>query len=495
MKKIFDIIPQSEIAPRRLQPMARPAPVRSPEPAPSVQTPGRVHNEPAPEPAIGDMHKELLPAALPTQYANERKAQAFAVLREKKETRPPLWKEVGHRFRMRFGVSVWAGIIGLALIGVLGTLTFLYPRVNIAIAAKQAEYPVTLFLTIDGNREHLAPEKVGPANGQPANEASAQGRIGGKYIALTEETTRTFPATGKHVAKTKARGMITIFNAYSTQPQSLVATTRFESSDGKVFRLISGTTIPGAAMSAGKLQASSIAVEVEADQPGSAYNIGPSDFTIPGFKGSTKFTGFYGKSYAPMKGGAEGETAIVRESDIAAARQKLRDELGSILTRRLNEQITAPWEAFTDATNIDIVAATPSVAPGASGDNFQMYFKLRLETVAFRKSDLETLLIEEVRRQVANPERQRFTLGLLTLEDARLEGARKTLTGVVRGVLKSHAIVDEKHVKEAILGKGESDLRAFLESEPEIETAKITFWPFWVKRVPKRDDLVRLTID
>ena len=123
---------------------------------------------------------------------------------------------------------------------------------------------------------------------------------------------------------TKASGIITVFNEYSSDSQRLVASTRFLSSSGKIFRAIEDIYIPGAQLNDDEIIPSSIDVEVVANYLGAEYNIGPSDFTIPGFKGTVKYAGFYGKSNTAMNGGSN-ET--IEDNDLETEYQDKLDQL------------------------------------------------------------------------------------------------------------------------------------------------------------------------
>src|SRR3989344_1560274 len=86
--------------------------------------------------------------------------------------------------------------------------------------------------------------------------------------------TQLFPATGKSKVSQKASGKIRIVNAYSSEKQTLVATTRFAAPDGKIFRLDNQILVPGAQIKDGKIIPSSVESSIPADQPGAGYNIG-----------------------------------------------------------------------------------------------------------------------------------------------------------------------------------------------------------------------------
>jgi hypothetical protein len=131
----------------------------------------------------------------------------------------------------------------------------------------------------------------------------------------------------------KAKGKVTIYNEYGKEPQQLVATTRISTSDGKIFRIIKGVTVPGTKEESGQLKPGSVEVDVIADQAGESYNINPSEFKIPGFKDSPKYDKFYAKSTVSMSGGGSSDSggssenkgiSIVSQNDLDNAKKKFR---------------------------------------------------------------------------------------------------------------------------------------------------------------------------
>ena len=98
---------------------------------------------------------------------------------------------------------------------------------------------------------------------------------------ITEKDFR--PIIGEKEIKTKARGRIVIYNAFSSEDQLLVRRTRFETPDGKIYRISEQIIVPGAEIKDEKIAPSSVEAEIFADQPGEEYNIGLTGFIIPGF--------------------------------------------------------------------------------------------------------------------------------------------------------------------------------------------------------------------
>jgi hypothetical protein len=126
----------------------------------------------------------------------------------------------------------------------------------------------------------------------------------------------------------KAGGEITIYNNYSSNPQILIKNTRFQTTDGKIFRINDSVTVPGKNGNT----PGSVTAKVSADSYGADYNIKASDFTIPGFKGTPRYAGFYAKSTNPMTGGMSGTVSTVSPEDIVVANNDLKPSINSSLT-------------------------------------------------------------------------------------------------------------------------------------------------------------------
>lgn len=124
----------------------------------------------------------------------------------------------------------------------------------------------------------------------------------------------------------KATGFITIFNNFSESPQTLIKNTRFQTTDGKIFRISDSVVVPGKKNN----NPGSVEVKVSADTYGPNYNIPPSEFKIPGFKGTQKYNLFYAKSTSSMSGGMSGTVSTVSADDIAIANRDLKPSLNNI---------------------------------------------------------------------------------------------------------------------------------------------------------------------
>lgn len=131
----------------------------------------------------------------------------------------------------------------------------------------------------------------------------------------------------------KAEGELTIYNNYSADPQVLIRNTRFQSPEGKIFKIADSVTVPG---KKGDV-AGAITVKVSADSYGADYNIEPTKFTIPGLKGTSRYNAFYAKSTNKMSGGMSGMVQIVADSDINQAQVELEPKVKDDLLQKLKK--------------------------------------------------------------------------------------------------------------------------------------------------------------
>ena len=216
-------------------------------------------------------------------------------------------------------------------------------------------------------------------------------------VAATEE--RTAAASGEAEVTERASGTITISNAFSSDSQTLVATTRFVSQDGKLFRLDNTIVVPGAEIVDGEIQPSTIDATVTADEPGEEYNIGPSTFSIPGFQGSPKYNKFTARSSEPMRGGASGVVRVVTEEDITSVRQGIEDALAEKLEQEFAIEVLVDLIVADDARDMTITVDVDAEA-GDPQDRVTAKAEGTLSAIAYRREDLEEYVLTALRERI-----------------------------------------------------------------------------------------------
>lgn len=308
-------------------------------------------------------------------------------------------------------------------------------------------------------------------------------------VVLNIEATGTSQGSAQ-----KARGTVTISNAFSADAQSLVATTRLETSDGKIFRLIEGVTVPG--MSGG--QPGTIEASVMADQTGTEYNIAATTFTIPGFKGGPKYEKFSARSTKAMAGGSVssgGNQNVISKNDLeqaalAAKEQAKKSYLESISTELL------PGERVLEE-NIDVVSLNDAALPlsGTAATSFEYKNTYQVKGFIFSEDALKQRILSQGEERVSGV---LFRPASVTLSygEAVPDFSTKTVRLKTHALVTSESVIDREKFLAAILGKDETGIDATLSSFPEINKIEIIFKPHWfTSAVPKSESRVTLFIE
>jgi hypothetical protein len=318
--------------------------------------------------------------------------------------------------------------------------------------------------------------------------------IPGKIIEEEKTVSQDFTSSGKTQEGGKATGRIRVYNNYSTSPQVLIATTRFISSEGKLFRAAEKVTVPGATSEKGKLQPGYADVNVIADQAGEDYNIAPTTFSIPGFLGTAKYTAFYGKSLEAMAGGFLGQGSQVTKEDLDKAGKTLVDMAKVEGKKFLKEKTSAELLYSEDAVSFEVMESSSTLQAGAKGETFNYHVKMKLKTVAFKKSDLDdfskNLILSEYATQKSIKE------GSLK-DDWKVDSYDISAGKLTLGVSLSAVVypyINQEELIAALAGKNLSEAQELVLSLPEITNVRITSWPFWANSLPQDENKIKIKV-
>lgn len=306
------------------------------------------------------------------------------------------------------------------------------------------------------------------------------GELPFEVVSVDQVVTDEIQAEGTETANVSAQGTITIYNAQD-KVQELIKNTRFESPDGKIFRIQESITVPAGSESApGTRQAT-----VYADATGDSYNIGATTFTLPGLKGSALFDLVYAKSDAPMVGGFSGTRPSVNQATRQSAYEKMQPQLESQLADLVKERIPEgyvllPGSAVTTYTEL----------PDQAGTSSTVNVQLRGTTNAFIFPN-EALARAIAYRTVASYNGQPLELvngDALTLTPAGeepptpgMQNFSFSLSGEAVLVWK----VNSEEIIEAVTGKTRDASKTLLKSFPEVGEGNIVLRPFWEGRLPE----------
>jgi len=401
---------------------------------------------------------------------------------EEKEEKQFKYEKKGRkekRFRLKKRPAVTYGLLG-ALVVLLGIAVYLaiefLPKAEIKVITEKTEWSYVDSVAADKNLTKID---------------ISQKQIPAEVFSTKKNFNFSFPATGKKLVEQKAGGKITIYNAYSSDPQILVANTRFSTPDAKIFRLEQKIVVPGAKIVEGKIISSSIEAKVIADQPGPQYNIGPvSHFSIPGFQGTAKYQGFYASSQESMTGGFIGDKAFPTEEDIKKTREKAVKDLKDYIDSFLSLQIPPEFKTIEGSRQFNILKEEVNKEVDEKG-NFTVFLEGESLNIAFRESDLKDLLENIVQEGLGvnfriKSYKLEYGVGRPDFRQGRISFAIN-----FQGVFEEP--FDVESFKQKALNKNEKELKTLVSTLPNIQKITISFWPFWVKRVP--DDLKRVKVE
>src|SRR3989344_3531953 len=308
-------------------------------------------------------------------------------------------------------------------------------------------------------------------------------KIPGQLFNVEKNATQTFPTTGEKEVAQKARGKITVFNEYGTTPQVLIATTRFQTSDGLIFRTLTGVTVPGTKVENGKIIPGSVKVEVIADKPGQAYNIPPSKFMIPAFNergDAGRYEKIYGRSDEAMKGGIIGTAKVVTESDYNTAKEILIAQVTNDVQDSLKTQTSGL--KIINAGTVKLKAPESNAKIDEAADELMMTISGSIKTIGFKEEDLMGLIkqyVDKTKNLTAIPEKL-----TISYTDVVFDEVNNTLTFTVNIKGNGYAKIDIEKIKIDLMGKKENEIRNYLKAVPGVESAKVVLSPFWVKKIP-----------
>ena len=424
---------------------------------PPDRGPKREPPRPAPEQPSRQQHDNNVP---PSNEYRER--HSF--------TRPPVeglnmkLDEAMPRRGFKYGKFLYAGGGIIILVLVIAFLfSILFGGAEVTVHPKQET------LTVNGDFTAV-------------RENPAKGDLSYNVMTLESMQKKDLPATGTEHAEEKASGQIVIYNNYNESPQRLIRNTRFETPEGLIYRIDKSVVVPGLTKSGGATTPGSVEVTVYADEAGEKYNIGLTDFTIPGFKGSPQYEAFYARSKTPMTGGFVGDRNTVDDTALAQARDTMHEALKKELMDKVASQKPEGFISFTPA--MFVVFTSDPIHD--SGNQVEVSEKATLYGVLFDEHALAKYLAAHTSSNfdgsdVEFTDTSKLTLSLASNPDE--EGPQPwqdpTFSFHMSGTAPIVWQFDEAKLKQDLSGRNKEAIQTVLSGYPGIDKAEVVIRPFW----------------
>ncbi len=324
------------------------------------------------------------------------------------------------------------------------------------------------------------------------------------FIVATSTLRRSgsFPAENNTVGGRKAEGTVVIFNKFSKEGQILIASTRLASPDGKIYRIPSTIVVPGLRIEKGKTIPGSKEVKVVADQPGPDYNAELTDFTIPGFKDSSKYNSFFARSKTKMTGGSSGAAKIVTKNAVEAAVGHIKDDVNKNLKNIVSKTPLPDFFILPGSEEFEILSVETTPSIGEEAEVFELKLTGEVRRVLVKNNDIAKALAK------GGADQTKLGFGAIRITNFdklafRLSGYKfgvETFNMNIKGSANIEIALDPETIKNQLVENGITRADGVLNTVSGAARAEVEFKPFWAGTLPKslspvsRADHIDITI-
>ncbi|MEW5805247.1 MAG: hypothetical protein AB1721_00755 [Patescibacteria group bacterium] len=378
------------------------------------------------------------------------------------------------RSRVLKSVSWLIGLIGLGLLIYFGS--GFISQVEIVLEIQKETQEKTFSALFEKE-----PEQTGFLNGQfvlPLHTFE-------KSFSYSKD----YPATGEGEVSGYSRGKIIIYNEATQSAQILVARTRFESPDGKIFRIQERVSVPGY----DRVGPGILEVEVVADQPGPEYNLESTRFTIPGFAGSSKFEKIYAISKEKFYGGASGLAKVVTEEDVKTAKEKITQFAYDTAREEVIKEIPENLKLLDKAVQFKL--GEIAVSSAGEAEITRATIEGRLSILVFDETELKELIAEKMVEDQQIKSDLTLANYQIFYENPEIDLETQTMKLAVRVRRDIQALVDALEFKQKIAGKSIEELKKELLKLEGVQKIQVSVWPFWMKKAPENIDAIKIRVE
>jgi len=321
--------------------------------------------------------------------------------------------------------------------------------------------------------------------------------IPAQYFEVEKTIAQDFLATGNASNEGQATGKITIYNKYDPpMPFTFKAGTHFMSDSGKLFIAPLKINIPAAKKSGSKITPGTVVVDIQAVEGGTDYNIAPSNFSIPGLKGTAYYYSVSAASTADMTGGYAGKVKKVTEDDIQEAKNVLSEKATTDATTELRGKISAEYVLLDNAVLSNVADASTQTKAGAVADKFNYSVTVKASALAFKKADVEKFVKDYILTQV--PENKKLLDGSTRIDYSSnvidISGGKATLNLSFSSSI--YQSVDNNALGLTLIGKNADQAKQAINNSlgDQVSKVQIKFWPFWVGAVPNSQKAINIDL-
>ena len=398
---------------------------------------------------------------------------------ESKTLQPKIREVKNQKKNSRY--ALWLVVV-VSVVFLFFALSYLFSKATVTINPKVQDMVL---------KESLSAGKGGNGNVLPFD-----------LVIISGEESKIVPTAEAKDISQKAEGVVLIYNAFSSNSQLLSIDTRLEGSNGKIYKTKKALVVPGMKNGApGFIEAGVYGAET-----GEEYNSGPLDFTIFGFKGTPKYSKFYGRSKGEITGGLKGKFPVIPESQKTAVINELKETLQAKLFEKVADQIPDGFILFKNAIffdidggdNIDYVSFKDKMLPlKIRGTLYGFLFDENKLT----KKIAENNITQYDGSAVYLPNIQNLTfswpagqVSLFNENSVSLENIKNinfNLAGAAKIVWKFEA----DKLTADLLGQPKENFSQILLRYPNVSSADLVVSPFWKTSIPDEMESIKVIVN
>ncbi len=282
-----------------------------------------------------------------------------------------------------------------------------------------------------------------------------------------------------------AEGTIKIVSHYSKE-QPLVATTRFQTKNGLVFRAIERVIVPPYGEATVRVRADGTEEKyvIEANQSFVIPGLNPTLQTMFDSTNSEKFT-------APSK-----DVTIIKQTDIDNALSEIKKIVTDEALKDFSAETKAGEEVFQSNITVEIIDYTSDQKINTNIPQFTIDAKTKAVALLFNKEKLLNTATTQLKQSVPNTreliaiDKESFSYSIKSYDPKKqLMTVEVSVNGKTIG-RTNNSVFD----KTAIRGKNKSQIENYFKSFPDIQSVSIDFSPSWIPIVPQLDDHITITL-
>lgn len=369
--------------------------------------------------------------------------------------------------------AIWV-VASICLVFLFFALSVLFSRATVTVNPKIKEIVLN---------ENLSASKDSNTNNLPFD-----------LVVISGEESKTVQATGQKEISQKAKGIVLIYNAFSSSAQILGAGTKLEGSNGKIYTTQAKVIVPGTAKDG---KPGSVEVNISGAETGEQYNSAPLDFKIASFNGTKKYSGFYARSKGEIVGGLNGKFPVISDTQKNDVMSELKTTLQAKLAKKVNDQIPSGFILFKDATllniedeNAEFASKDKTLPVKIKGTLYGLLFEEKKLTKKIAEGTVENYDGSEV--YLSNIRNLTFSmLNKENLSFADLKDISFNLSGATKVVWK----FDASKLTADLLGKPKKHFNQILSQYPNIDSADLVLSPIWVRSLPDKTKDIKVIVN